>query len=1264
VLRAGLLLLLGAAALVLGALAWIWAWGITLDGARWRGAIEARAGAALGRPVSIAGPIGITLARELAIELRDVSIANPEGMPPGHLAQMGTLSARIGAGDALAGTLRLRRLEAADVRIALARAADGRDNWTFAAGGTGSGGLAIDALVVQGLSIDLTIPDAPPRRLLEASRIEAQARHGEPVALSARARIRDAADCVVDFGGGTLDALQAGEVPWPVRVLLACPATRAHAQGTIAPRAPAAQFDVGIGTSSLAEAAALIGTDAATVGAASAAVRVGVRRDAIELAELRGIVGDTAFTGTLAMTTDATRPRVTGALTIPVLDVRPPPQPRAATAAKDWPARTVPLRSAPAFDADVALRIGAVTGLAIDVRDARIDARVNERGLHAPVAVTVASIPVTGTLEADLTGPVPALTLDASATDTELDPLSQAWASAAGIEGRIGRIELHAAGHGETLGALVDALDVRLHVGDARLRYGAYAGGRPVALTAQALDARMPPGKALRGEARGTLRGEAARIRFSGPTLAQLLEGAALPIEVEARSAGAVAAVSGTVAAGEPLDIAFRLDAPRAGSLSRWAPVSPGADMPLTVRGRARAIPGGWQVSNARVAAGSSRVTLEATRTVRDGRPLTVASIRGALLDLDELATLGETRSREAPRTRAALLDLPILPEGIDFSDADVDAALERVRSGRVELEAVRVRASMRDGRLQRSPVAATFAGAPLAGEVSADLRSATPEAALALSAREIDIGRMLRALGVAEIVEGTAQDLDLDIAARGASVRELLASAALEARLRGGEIALRGPAGLLRAVRLETLTVGAAPGEAVAARVAGAIDGEPARIDLRSGTLLALAQAEASVPIRLQAEAAGTRLSLEGNAALPLGRGGDVELLLEGARLDSLDTLARARLPQWGPWSVRGPIAMSPDGYVLKAVTARVGSSVLDGVARLDLSGERPRLAANVTAPMIQIDDFPLEPRAAADIEDTLRATARDAVDQTRAVLDAQLLRRFDATVDLYATEVRSGRDVLGDGRMRITLDAGRLAVAPLVVNLQGGSLWARATYDATGPDILTEIVAEMDRFDYGVLARHIRPDTTASGVISLDVALKGRSRSLTEMPANATGRFDFAVWPQNLGGGVLDRWSINAFNALLPFLDRSPQSEVNCFVGRFDLQDGVATEDAMLVDTTRVRATGTGRVDFGTEALSFRFSPRAKGLAIGSLQTPLRLEGTMSDFRVFAAPGDVFEAIARVFTSFVTVPLQTLFRGGLPRDGADVCDAPMRPR
>ena len=39
----------------------------------------------------------------------------------------------------------------------------------------------------------------------------------------------------------------------------------------------------------------------------------------------------------------------------------------------------------------------------------------------------------------------------------------------------------------------------------------------------------------------------------------------------------------------------------------------------------------------------------------------------------------------------------------------------------------------------------------------------------------------------------------------------------------------------------------------------------------------------------------------------------------MSGERLDTLSELARVELPAWGPWSLRGPIRMTPTGYELQ---------------------------------------------------------------------------------------------------------------------------------------------------------------------------------------------------------------------------------------------------------------------------------------------------------------------------------------------------------
>jgi uncharacterized protein involved in outer membrane biogenesis len=421
-------------------------------------------------------------------------------------------------------------------------------------------------------------------------------------------------------------------------------------------------------------------------------------------------------------------------------------------------------------------------------------------------------------------------------------------------------------------------------------------------------------------------------------------------------------------------------------------------------------------------------------------------------------------------------------------------------------------------------------------------------------------------------------------------------------------------------------------------------------------------------MPFSLEGKAAGTRLVLEGQALVPLGRGGELELALDGERLDSLADLLGTALPAWGPWSVRGPVSLTAKGHGLAKLTARVGGSTLTGSGDLDLSGARPRVDVRLRAPRIQLDDFPVEalqgePVAIRD-QDDLRTTARSAARETQRVLAARFLRRFDGTLDVAVDQILSGADRLADGMLRARLEGGTLTVDPLVVNIPGGSARLKASHDVAGDGLVMALDARVERFDYGIIVRRIRPGSDVAGLISLDIALAGRPPSIDRFLAHADGHLDFALWPQNLPSGVLDRWSINVFTTLLPFLLRPGDSTVNCYIGRVNFAGGGFTEDKLLIDTTRVRATGTGHADFATDEFSFRFSPRGKGVTFFSLQTPLRVEGTMRDFRVFAAPGDWLEALARFFGSVVLVPLEIWRNGPLPADGADVCTDPIRPR
>ena len=180
--------------------------------------------------------------------------------------------------------------------------------------------------------------------------------------------------------------------------------------------------------------------------------------------------------------------------------------------------------------------------------------------------------------------------------------------------------------------------------------------------------------------------------------------------------------------------------------------------------------------------------------------------------------------------------------------------------------------------------------------------------------------------------------------------------------------------------------------------------------------------------------------------------------------------------------------------------------------------------------------------------------------------------------------------------------------------------------------------------------------------GLFSLDLDIAGRAPSLSTVMQHANGQLDFAVWPTELRSGVFKMWSVNLILTMLPLIDTGGESQVNCIVGRFDLANGDMSSDKLMIDMTAVRILGAGHADLATEELEFVFRPRAKGLALFRLQTPLRVTGTLTDQQFGHERRDIVESTLRLIASPILLPIEWFTLGPLPRDGADLCTDPLR--
>jgi uncharacterized protein involved in outer membrane biogenesis len=576
--------------------------------------------------------------------------------------------------------------------------------------------------------------------------------------------------------------------------------------------------------------------------------------------------------------------------------------------------------------------------------------------------------------------------------------------------------------------------------------------------------------------------------------------------------------------------------------------------------------------------------------------------------------------------------------------------------------------ARTREGRLLPSTISGRLAGAPFTALLELDLRGGQPMASLDLSTGDIDFGALLRGLGLAEDIDGQAQSLQLALRGRGNSLRELAANASLDAWLVGGSLTVLGPAQRpVTEIRMREAFIGAAAGQPLRLRLDGRLDQTDVRIRLSTATFAAFAGDATRVPFSMTAQAAGARLSLDGEVRLPLGSEAWLNFEMSGERLDTLSELARVELPPWGPWALRGPIRMTSSGYELPGLTLAVGQSRLGGSGTLDLGAARPRLQLQVAAPSIQLDDFPMpqrltDPTEPPRREDGLRGAASRTAGRIDRLLSAGFLRRFDATVDVQTSEVLSGAERLADGALHLKLKEGRLDLDPAVVNLPGGSMRLTMAYDLKESEVDFQVAANVQRFDYGIIARRLNRADDLRGLFSLNMQLSGRAPSLDTIMRNANGRLDFAVWPTELRSGMFNLWSANLVLTLLPLIDPGLKSQVNCIVGRFDLKQGDLSDDKIVIDTSTVRIRGAGHASLATEELAFVFQPRAKGVGLFRLQTPLRVSGTLTDQRFGFDRQDVFFSVLRMIASPILVPIEWFALGPLPRDGADLCTDPLR--
>lgn len=1277
--------------------------GISIEANALRDKLAVMLSGSLGREVRFDGTMQLEISAHPKLKIAGMHIANAAGFSGGDFASLGEARLALDLWPLLRLRLQIEELSGTGAKIRIQINQDGNTNWAFKVPPTPTTPIApqpvnetlsienllarldIKRVSLEKLDVEFIAANTK-RHFFELESLDAQLPAGEPIKLTLHGKIEKTHPYQLDFIGGSITELAEFERPWPIALKLGFLNSQLSLNGNVS--GDSGDVIVNLSTQNLTEFEQLLQTTFPPVGAANISGSVKYAPGKISLSNLSGHMGKTTLNGALNVDYTKARPKVQGELNLPLLDLRPfmtdtaeidaaPPK-GLAEVYREIAKATFSLKQLNQMDADLTLSVGQWLNFPGAVHDAKLQIKLDGGQLKIPMQINMADVKLAGHARVDARRSPATFNLALGTADSSLGNLAGLLLGVNDVQGHLGRFDMQLSASGDRGLALMDSLDWQLNVAHAALSYGHAAGERPVRFTLDKLALALPKGRPLHGELQGSLLDKKFNASLSGGALTTLTQDAPVPLDFELQAGSAQAQIHAVIQTSSTQQTAhsavtFKLAAPHSSEIASWLGLKPGADAPLNFQGKFNADNTSWHLSDLSLTLGRSDVSMDVLRTTENGRSIIKLNLNAALIDAEQLQTLLPDADKLAPSPSPAavsMMDIPILPSGISLADADIAVSVKRIKSSSaLGVADIKFDGQIRDGMMPISPFSVKISDNNFAGAMSLDLRTQQPHAIFWVAADHIDVGNMLKKIGVTSNIDALIEHASFQLDLHSSRLGQLLAQSELVADLQGGHFSLSDANnGGKMLITLDQGVLQSAAGEPISLKLQGSLNKAAVNIDIHTGRAQDLIDPSLPLPFSFNAHTSGASINLAGDIERPLSKQGlSLALDMRGSRFDNLNALVQTALPPWGPWSASGKFNMSSSGYEISTLRMQVGTSQLIGYGKLDTTATPPRLDVALTAPTIQLDDFKfgvwsLEKARPAAPEKTeskteLSQQANEASQQAQQILSPEILSRQNAFLTVKVDQVVSGKDLLGSAKLEARLENGRAALGPVLVNTPGGSASIMMKYEPSKKDVLVNLRVEANNFDYGILARRIDHKSEMSGMFSLNVDINGRTQYLSDIFKYGKGRIDFAVWPDNLKSGLLDIWAVNVLMALLPAVDSSDESKVNCAIGKFELANGKLSEKSILIDTSRMRVAGKGGVDFNSGKIQLYLQPHAKTPQFLSFAIPIELRGSFDEFSVGVRAADALEYVGQLATSVIWVPLQTIFGRATPADGRDVC-------
>jgi AsmA family protein len=442
-----------------------------------------------------------------------------------------------------------------------------------------------------------------------------------------------------------------------------------------------------------------------------------------------------------------------------------------------------------------------------------------------------------------------------------------------------------------------------------------------------------------------------------------------------------------------------------------------------------------------------------------------------------------------------------------------------------------------------------------------------------------------------------------------------------------------------------------------------GTINQEPFSMTVTGGALLAV-DPEHPYPFSLSIRAGRNEIDASGKVLKPFDLGQlELQAALKGQDLAELFYLTQLALPNSPPYSVQATLTRNGEQFGVHDIRGTLGSSDIGGNIDVDNSRPRPVLTANLESRHLLMSDFGALTGSKATATDSLdkggasKAAAGTAANVAQAPPGAQHLfpdarlqtdrvRAMDADVRFKATSIEAGKVPFKQVNLHAKLKDGVLALDPVQFEMPEGRLSGNIHIDAreSVPQVRMDIRA------IGINLEQLKSAKSGAtapvdGVMQARAVIDGKGDSVHRLMADANGSFVAVIPHGDIRSAFPELLGIDAKGLGLLLSGDNGKAPIRCGVARFDIAQGMANAQNIVVDTQDVVITGHGNVNLGTEALDVTIRGEPKKIHLVRIRAPIDIRGHLLkpsfalDSASIAKQGGIAAALGTLLTPIAAI-------------------------